>query len=172
MISFTSGEILLSLLYSLVYGVLFFIFYTLICLLKNEVGLLKSLPESIIRYDKILEKPIKMRGRIAKEQSPDVVAVSIIAFALGLVLLSYYALDGCVRIYLIIVSLTSFFAIKSLAFDKIFILLTSIFGFLIYLFTIALRIIIFPFLRLFSFFRKKSSVFCAFLKKILYKTRA
>lgn len=149
MISFTSHEILFSLLYSIMYGALFFVFYTSVCILNNEIYTLKSVPSHIIRYDKILEKPIKIQGRNAREQGAGILAFGILTFCFGLIFLFYYALDGCVRLYAAALSMAAFFALKALAFNRIIVLFTAVLDFCVYILTVILRIILLPFLRLY-----------------------
>ena len=52
-----------------------------------------------------------------------VTAVSIIFFSFGFMLLSYVALDGELRMYMLLFSLSSFFLSKKYIFDRIFCLL-------------------------------------------------
>ena len=49
-----------------------------------------------------------------------VTSISIIFFSIGFMLLSYLALDGVLRAYMLILSLTSFFLSKKYIFDRIF----------------------------------------------------
>ena len=165
MMSFSTAEVLFSIIYSIAYGALFFLFYTATCIIKNELLTLKALPSNIIRYDKILQKSTKNQGRNQQESGALGVSLSIILFSLGLVFLFYYALDGCVRVYAFLTSLGAFFALKSLLFRRCVAIFSAIFDFSIFLITVGMRIAIFPFLRLFLYFKSKNGHFLHIFNK-------
>ena len=165
MMSFSTREILLSLLYSAIYGAVYFAFYTSICVVKNGFALLRCVPQSIIRYDKILDNPIKKQGRITTESSAFAVAASVILFMVGLIFLYYYALDGCVRLYAFLVSLSSFLLLKRLIFWRCFAWFRGLQSFLIYLVIVLFRMLLFPFLRLFLHFKRKKWRFLPIFNK-------
>ncbi len=168
MMHFTSGEILISLLYAVVFGIGFFVFYTSACIFKYELVRLIGVLPSTFRYDKILEKPTKIQGRCEKQQGVIFAFMSVIIFAIGFILLSYYALDGCIRVYLLLFALSSFFIPKVLFYEKIALIFEWIFEALFYALIIVFRIAAWPFLRLFLYLKSKElKLRQAFLKNKL-----
>ena len=51
--------------------------------------------------------------------SPIITAVGVVLFGLGFVLVSYLCLDGIIRIYMLVLSISSFLLSKKCFFDKI-----------------------------------------------------
>ncbi len=170
MMYFSIAEIFLSLLYASIFGGGFFLFYIVVKVLKREVKKISFLPGLLIRYDKILEKPTINRGRINYSFDSMISAILAIIYSLGFLLLSYYALDGCLRIYLLFVSLAAFLIPKKLLTERLLWLTEKLFDSVFYLVTILLRIAIFPFLRLVLRFKAKKHQFCP--KNNDNKTRA
>lgn len=168
MMHFTSSEILISLLYAVVFGALFFILYSAVSILKYELGRLIDILPTVFQYDKILEKPTKKQGRNENQEGGAFAFMSVIIFALGFVLLSYYALDGCVRIYLLLFALSSFFIPKALLYEKIALIFEWVFEVLFYALIIAFRIAAWPFLRLFLYLKGKELK----LRQIFFKNKS
>jgi len=166
MMPFTVQEILRSLIYAAVFGIGFFLFFTVAAIIVNQIRRLRFLPSLIIKYDKISEKTIKNNGRIENKSNSVSVSAAVVLFILGFLLLSYYALDGIIRIYLFLVSFISFAAAKQLFYKHIYSIINTIFDVAYHLFVLALRILCLPFLRIYLY------IYSKYIIKILYKTRA
>ncbi len=166
MIHFSTGEMLFSLLYAIAFGVGFFLLFAAVSVLKKQIKRIAALPILLVRYDKILEKPTKNKSRNADEAGAAMTFIFVILFALGFILLSYYALDGCVRIYILLLALVGFILPKGLLYERLFLIFDRIFDLVFYVVTVALRVTVFPFLRLFLHFKTKKYKFkLPFIKK-------
>ncbi len=112
MIYFTAGEIFRSLIYGAIYGVL----CALLCffirafrlILKDVVACVRQ----IFFWKKISDKIILDGSFDNISPSSAGVIVEIVSFTLGFILLSYIALDGLIRVYLLITVSASFYLSK------------------------------------------------------------
>lgn len=104
MIYFNSAEILTAVLASVVYG----------CIISLLMGLLRSLRACIRRirfavlcrpHENGTERSIPSKIKLILGESRQ--AASVVLFFIGYLLLSYYALDGLIRVYTLAVSLFS-----------------------------------------------------------------
>ena len=108
MIGFSFSEIFLSVIYSVVFGVILafgYEFYRIILFLPETISL-------VFKKTKF-QCAEKM---YLSEQTVIQKAFLFFVFTLGVILLSYFALDGAVRIYVIILTLLSFLAVRRAAF--------------------------------------------------------
>ena len=149
MISFTINEILTSVLLSVIYGaiaaVLGHLFGSIIIFVKSFA----RLADDVLLYEGKLIARVK--ADYQKHNSGfsllyDWISVflGIVAYTLGYIVLSYYLLDGVLRLYVLILSVSSFFVLRKLlhrAFNK----LTVVISLLLYGATvISLRFLAFP----------------------------
>lgn len=148
MMSFTMREILASVAFGCLFGFLFFMIFTAVNLLIYRSRVFFTFPLLLIQYDKILENPIKNIGRNKIKANSTIFFLFVILFFLGFVLLSYYVLDGCIRIYLFLLSVCTFFISKALLYELLNSFLDRVIGAAFYLLVLCFRIFIFPFLRL------------------------
>ena len=146
MIYFTAEEIYLSILHSILYGVIFAALLSAIdCILK----LSKQIPDyfsSVMVYEKIFSIPRRKRAdecgiRIGKLR----IFVYVIGFTIGYILLSYFSLDCVFRVYTLVLSL-SFICFSKLTLGNLMIeLFDRAFHLIICPLVIFLRIFIRPF---------------------------
>ena len=108
MISFSFGDIFLSVIYSSFFGIA-------LAFLYESARIISFLPETI---SLILRKSefINVRKIYLSNQTITQRILFFLCFTLGTILLSYFALDGLIRVYVIAVSLASFFLSKKMAF--------------------------------------------------------
>ena len=108
MISFSFYEIFLSVIYSVSFG-------GLLAILYEFFRILSFLPETI---SLIFRKTnFSNAGKIyLSNQTITQKIIFILSFTLGTILLSYFALDGLIRLYVIAVSLATFYLVKKMAF--------------------------------------------------------
>ena len=108
MISFTFGEIFRSVIYSIIFGALLAVLY-------EFYRIISFLPETI--YLVFNKMPFSFLKEIyAKEQTITQIIFLFFLFTSELILLSYFVLDGMVRIYVIILSLIGFTLIRKSVF--------------------------------------------------------
>ena len=144
MIGFTGEEILYSVLYALVYGAGFALIYRFVSLLFR---MLKSIPS--ICSDALFSKDnFKFNNTFDYVKKQNVGAIyrflSVIAFALGFILLSYLALDGEIRLYMLILSTASVYLVNlafSVVFNRLFVFLINA---LVFAFVFVIRVIFLP----------------------------
>ena len=117
MIAFEFSEIANSALSALVYGAIFAILSQFTASLLSALkGVLVFLPRAFI-YDgaaiikllavkEIFEERIKVRNKIIDEI---IVFMKVLVFGIGLILLSYIYLDGSIRLYMLFISVLSYF---------------------------------------------------------------
>jgi hypothetical protein len=109
MIAFTKEQVLFSIIYAAIYGLAASVVYNLSCAL---ISILKSLPQifrQAVCFDKIFPLPRFDKANKSGEVGGLIVFASIISFSFGFLLLSYFALDGCIRLYMLIITSASFF---------------------------------------------------------------
>ena len=151
MIGYTSSELLLSVLHAMIYGAIFSVIYQLALLIY---GL--SLRGALVVYDKFFSLP-RLRGKLSLTDFGGIFAFfSLLGYFIGFLLLSYYSLDGQLRLYMLAVSSATFYCFN-LSFcvilrNIIIFLLDLILAFL----TLGVRIILLPIRILINIFQKKS----------------
>ena len=109
MISFSTAEILLSVLYAIGYGILFSTLNSLALTLKGLSSTIPGLVCATVRYDRILSSVGARDTMTSKETGPVHKFLSITLFTLGLVIVSFLSLDGLVRGYMLIISFAAFY---------------------------------------------------------------
>ena len=148
MMGFSGREILLSVLYAFLFGLGYSLMYQLILISLEAVKSLPRLAREILGSEKIFPSP-SIKKEIKDRKFGAVFAFfSVFLFFVGFLLLSYLALDGQLRLYMLVISSASFYVFNSAFFvvlSNIFILL---FDCLIFVFSTAFRIIILPLKRL------------------------
>ncbi len=143
MMTFSGQEILLSIVFSLAFGGLFAILFSLILILKEMCLLsLDTLKRTVI-FDKIF--PLPRLRKIKKSPKCGVILTVffIFIFMLGFSLLSYFSLDGELRLYMLVLAFASFYLSKFAFFEilgTIFVLLLNAF---FAVFSFALRLLAF-----------------------------
>lgn len=137
---FSASEIYLSVISATVYGAICGIFYIFIMLLfRYGRTIVNSIAKaSIVAPDDATESPV-----------PEILAfLFTVAFGIGFILLSYYSLDGEIRVYMLILSLCSLL-VFSLLLKRIFVPIADrIFSFIFNLIFKIINVFIWPFLTL------------------------
>ena len=115
-------RLLLSAVLALLFGILAATFGAALSIFLHTVRLLPSLVRNTFFYrgrplsverGAFLPKPARRVSRVGAEVRR---FLKIIAFALGFLLLSYLALDGIIRVYMLALSLTALFFARRLFF--------------------------------------------------------
>ena len=110
MTTFTLKEILLSVEYAAIFGVSFAICECALFAVKSSFCGTVAFFSSIFRYNKLLFiEPLERRG---KKRSALWIFISIMCYSLSFILLSYYTLDGCIRGYMLLISLSCVYVFK------------------------------------------------------------
>ena len=161
MIGFTTAEIIISVISALIYG-LFFAFATFIA--RVVAMLLKGVP-SLLRavIDKSMDILPWLRTVSFKSLDGSATGCStffkIIAFTVGIILLSYRFLDGSLRSYIIILAAISYFCVKGIAPSAVNRIPCALRNLVLRCAYIPLRLLIYPLVRfqtaIFFFFNKK-----------------
>ena len=110
MIYFSPAEILCSLLHAVVFGMGFSFFYQLFVAILRTAKSIPGLMNEILFAERIFPFP-SVKGKFKEGEEGGMTAfLSVIFFFLGFLLLSYFSLDGRVRIYMLVVSSASLYA--------------------------------------------------------------
>ena len=119
MIVFSLRQILLSCLYSAIYGFSFAVILIALLVLSDTLVLFFRAIRSVVAYEGRItalsawDKDVKPRSRGWRPELA--VGVGAFLYSVGYVLLSYYALDGAVRLYTFIIALLAVFFTYKLA---------------------------------------------------------
>lgn len=140
---FTLKEIFNSVIYSIIYGFIFSAFYNLEKTLISNAKDIAEIPRNAIYYDKVFSL-LKQEKNYKFSIGKIFIFVSILLFTIGYVVLSYFALDGLIRFYVLFFSLISFYLSNILVFSKLGKLLYYTISFVLSLVTISLRLILYP----------------------------
>ena len=148
MIAFTYQEIADSILFAIGFGVGFSVLYSAVLLLRSIIFSLPDIFCSIFVFDKIL--PLPSFSEIGKGQKVGKILCffSVVLFFVGFCLLSYIALDGIIRIYMLVLCSAAFYLSKITIFEFFIKVFLFIFRFVLRLFTLVIRIIVSPVKRL------------------------
>lgn len=111
MIAYTRYEIIKSMLDASILGICMCIFSTIIELFEELVPIIKSVAIGLVKYDKLIST-IKIEHRMQRSKSSIRHFFSIIVFSIIFMLLSYYSLDGQIRLYMMIILFASFYVSK------------------------------------------------------------
>lgn len=131
MISFSVLEIFLSVIYAFLFGVLLAVFYEL-----TRIMLL--LPETIsMIFNKM---PFRDVGKLYETESSVLMKILFfLLFTIGAILLSYFALDGMVRGYALLLILIGFILMRKVAFYSLEWIIFNL-----------LSVILYPFVKIWS----------------------
>ena len=112
MIAFSTDEIVRSVYYSILYGMLYCGFISIFQVASGLLLSLKELLNHVLNYEKIFILPKRILSTKFGKIGPFTVFLYFIFYSIGFVLLSYLTLDGIVRIYMIIISSATIFLLK------------------------------------------------------------
>ena len=144
MSGFSYSEILFSVCSAIIYG---FVFSFFCCIVDNILCFAKNLltiPRMVASYEIIWRKPGYLNFKTIKNGRVYII-LRIFLFAIGFMLLSYLALDGQVRLYMLALSSASYLVSKIAFFGFFEGILFWIFDKLFLFFVIFLRFTSFPF---------------------------
>ena len=145
MIVFSFTEILISLLYAVIFGLCFSIFYGVISVLYVSLKSMQKLIYQIVFFDKILPSPSIKKEIKQGEKGPFFAFLSVLAFFLGFMLTSYFALDGDIRLYMLLLSSASFYIFYSAFCGVLKVGCVLLFDAFLFVISTTLRSIIAPF---------------------------
>ena len=109
---YTLYEILASTLHAAIYGASFALLIVFANVILKEFARLIAVPREIFCYSgKIFERPnptfkLKRGGKARRISKGIFVFLSVFLFTLGFILLSYYSLDGSIRLYMLAISIS------------------------------------------------------------------
>ena len=155
MISFSINEIHLSIGYAAGYGVAYSAIFSLCLLLRAVIFSLSKILSDIFKFEKIFPLPSFKKHIKLSERGAVFSFLSVIIFTLGFVLISYFALDGVLRVYMLVFAFASFYLSKFALFDFLNRLFVWIFDKLLMLLCLFLRISFAPIRFLFKFIKSR-----------------
>ncbi len=159
MIWFSGREIFLSLFYSAVYGVSFAFLVCILLLSSTLLNNIRKITISLIKPRQGMVLKFDLNSKVDSNFSAAALFVLIIIFALGYIFLSYYTLDGGLRVYTLLISISSFFIFKILFSKSIFKIILFLTNRIFIFCAEFLNIIIYPlriiFIGIAKLFRKK-----------------
>ena len=115
--TFSAEEIFSSVIFALAYGAIFAVIFSLTVVMKESLAVFFNMLKNSLRYDKIFPLPSYEKVKISNKTGAFISVVSIFLFAVGFSLLSYLALDGQLRLYMLTLSFASFYLSKIAFFD-------------------------------------------------------
>lgn len=144
MMGFSGREILLSALYAMIYGFTFSLAYEMVIIFSRTLKFLPNLIREIICAEKVLPSPsIKERIKSAKEGGT-FAFFSVFLFFIGFLLLSYFSLDGQLRLYMMIIASAAFYIFNSAFCVVLRGLFTILFDTLVLAISTVIRILLLP----------------------------
>ncbi len=158
MIWFSADELLASIFSSLIYGG-FFAF--LVCFLSLLSTLLSNGRLTLAKALMPKGKPIKPSALTTEARggiSSALIIILIVLFTVGYILLSYYALDGSVRVYTLVLSLASLFLTRFLVSSSLSRIVLFLINRILSIMGLLLYIILFPYRVIYCKILKKKEV--------------
>ena len=159
MISFSINEILVSIGYAAGYGVAYSAIFSLCLLIRALIFSLSNILSDIFRFEKIFPLPSFKKHIKLSERGAIFSFLSVIIFALGFILISYFALDGVVRVYMLFFAFAAFYLSKFVLFDFLNKIFVWFFDKLLMLLCLFLRISFAPIRSLFKFVKSRLKYF-------------
>lgn len=158
MIAFTTGEILLSVIYALIFGAGFAVLTSAVDMLLGVALTLPTFAREVFCFDRILPPPKLSQAGTGRKKGALYIFLCVILFAIGFSLLSYVSLDGQIRIYMLALAFASFYLSKSVFCDFLTKLFLSLFKLILSGLTVVLRLIISPFFIILKAVKKADTI--------------
>ena len=156
MITFGVSEIFASMLYACIYGFLFSSIYSFITALFSSFKFLPKKISNIFHKPRLFSSLKTDRTIIENNPCGTSIACFVIIFALGYVFLSYFALDGLIRLYMLVIAFASFYLSKFVFFGIFTFVFFAVSDILVLITAYVLRIISWPFVIFYMKFEKKN----------------
>lgn len=150
MIPFTILETIASICSASIFGAIFAILDAILKILTIEFNHIKSIREHVLKAEKIFsipKKAVTLNKGVENSHryiSEIITFFKVIIFTIGFILLSYYALDGAVRLYLLFFGLGFFLLFQNISDKTLLKIVDSVFSFFYGILVICLRILIRP----------------------------
>ena len=112
MSAFSINEIFFSVLCAFIYGVIYCVTFGIIAILRIVIKSFEAFKKSVISYEKIFQVNERIIENKDVEQSSFSIFLNILLFSFGIILTSYVALDGIIRLYMIAIASASIFLFK------------------------------------------------------------
>ena len=165
MIYFTAEEVFNSIIYAALYGGGFAVFYVLVTFLSEEFIMIKYILKSSGKYDNFFRIPESLKcGNTKAEISDPLAAILkfsfILLYGVGFILLSYFSLDGTFRIYLLAITLISYWLVCFTLRVTLIKILSKI-AFLLNITAVYIfRLLLYPFIKIHSLYVKNARNIC------------
>lgn len=160
---FTAAQLISAVPLAILYGALFYLSVTLLRSFCSLALSVLFLPKHVFAYTRLKEKPIlNARKKEGIAISGEISAgLKTVLFAFGFILLSYYTLDGSIRLYMLLFSLFGLLIFRG-AVQKLMPVICRLAFAVYYFVTVLLRLIFLPLKRIYV-------IICNFLGKKIYK---
>ena len=156
MIYFDFREIVSSVLHSLIYGAFFSVFSLTFLVLKGFLGSAFRALCQIFVYNGSLFKTEWRGGKGWGAKFSSVSAfLFTVMFSLGFIFLSYYSIDGQIRVYMLLIAVSVFLLVRFLFENRLRAIICRLFELVLSIFIIISRIILLPFRNFVFLFYKK-----------------
>ena len=139
----------------MIYGLFFSLLYVVSTIICTTLKSLPALLKEIFFFDKILPTP-SVKVIIKKNKNGGLFAFfSVLLFFIGFLFLSYFLLDGEIRLYMMALSSASLFLFYSAFCDILKGLFVFLFDGVLLLLSVAMRLLITPFKALYYIIKNK-----------------
>ena len=144
MIGYTSYELIWSVAHALIYGAFFAFVYQLALILRGLIVSIPSLLCEVVFYEEFFVPP-RLKDHIEGGKTGSLFAFfSLLSYFLGFILLSYYSLDGQIRLYMLAITSASLY-IFNISFCVVLrAVITFLLDVLLVVVAITVRIILLP----------------------------
>ncbi len=148
---FTALETLLSMFSAAVFGLIFSVLDIILKILTVEMRHVMNIKEHLFSKSNIFKIPKKKEETVFKGSGGRLFGevgafLKCVIFVIGFILLSYYALDGAIRLYLLVSAVFFFYVLRGVCNKTLFRIMDSIFVFLYGLIIVLMRIAMLPFM--------------------------
>lgn len=143
MMTFSEAELISSVVYALIYGILFACLLSATQLVKEILLNIKTIGREMLMVEKIFPLPRFRNMKIQRDLGAGLSVLSIFIYAIGFSLLSYLALDGEIRLYMFLLSFASFYLSKFVFFEFLTNVFLKFFRLLLILLSFAVRPVFF-----------------------------
>lgn len=149
MIAFSGREIAYSVISALIFGAGLSVLASLMEVLGIVFQNMRNFTRDIFKFEKLTELSSVKFNKENQKKAIILRNIGIVAFTVGFILLSYFCLDGIIRIYMVILCFASFYLSKFTFSDFLRRVLIAFISLLYRCLVITLRLLLYPIILLF-----------------------
>jgi len=155
MMVFSGKEIMLSVIYAIIYGFGFSLFYQALLVLSVSIKLLPNLFVEILRFERIMPPPSAKKNIKNGKSGPILAFFSVLLFFIGFIIISYIFLDGEIRVYMLFLSSASLFVLYSAFCDFFKNIFSFFFDLILLVVSTLIRSLVLPFKKIYIILNNK-----------------